>query len=266
MKVKWGKENYPNVELNTDELPLLFKAQLFALTGVQPERQKVMIKGKIVTDDSWQGFPVKDGAQLLMMGAVDEIPEAPTEKTNFVEDMTDNELCQALDLPAGLTNLGNTCYLNAVIQCLKTVPELRESLAKYPGHLFLSREEGPHDHCVVIRDVFDTMDNQAVMTPVMLIQVLHINFPRFAEKLESGNGFVQQDANECWVEILRMLQQKLKPITSSEGNNSASYMSFIDQFFGGTFKVTMKNVEAEDEPESHTTEDFLQLSCFISQG
>lgn len=60
VKVKWGKENYPNVELNTDELPLLFKAQLFALTGVQPERQKVMIKGKIVTDDSWEGFPVKD--------------------------------------------------------------------------------------------------------------------------------------------------------------------------------------------------------------
>ena len=60
VKVKWGKENYPDIELNTDEPPLLFKAQLFALTGVQPERQKVMVKGKVVSDDSWDGLQVKE--------------------------------------------------------------------------------------------------------------------------------------------------------------------------------------------------------------
>ena len=33
-------------------------------------------------------------------------------------------------------------------------------------------------------------------------------FPRFAERGEGG-GYQQQDANECWMEILRMLQVKL---------------------------------------------------------
>lgn len=53
VKVKWGRELFPEVEVNTDEQPMLFKAQLFALTGVQPERQKVMCKGGILKDDEW---------------------------------------------------------------------------------------------------------------------------------------------------------------------------------------------------------------------
>lgn len=58
--MKWGSESFPDVELNTDEQPILFKAQLFALTGVQPERQKVICKGKTVNDDSWDAVPVKE--------------------------------------------------------------------------------------------------------------------------------------------------------------------------------------------------------------
>ena len=41
--VKWGKEKY-TVDADVAEPPLVFKSQLFALTGVAPERQKVMIK------------------------------------------------------------------------------------------------------------------------------------------------------------------------------------------------------------------------------
>ena len=33
--MKWGKETYDEVDLNTEEEPMVFKAQLFALTGVQ---------------------------------------------------------------------------------------------------------------------------------------------------------------------------------------------------------------------------------------
>ena len=49
----------------------------------------------------------------------------------FLEDMDDSELQSAMKLPAGLTNLGNTCYMNATVQCLKTVPEFKDALKQY---------------------------------------------------------------------------------------------------------------------------------------
>ena len=52
VKVKWGKEKY-DVELSTEETPEVFKGQLFALTGVPPERQKVMLGGVTVGDTEW---------------------------------------------------------------------------------------------------------------------------------------------------------------------------------------------------------------------
>jgi ubiquitin carboxyl-terminal hydrolase 14 len=60
VKVKWGKNAYSDIELNTDEDPVLFKAQIFALTGVQPDRQKVMLKGAQLKDDGWGSLPVKN--------------------------------------------------------------------------------------------------------------------------------------------------------------------------------------------------------------
>jgi len=36
------------VDCNTDEPPIVFKATLFSLSGVQPDRQKVMYKGVVI--------------------------------------------------------------------------------------------------------------------------------------------------------------------------------------------------------------------------
>lgn len=270
VKVKWGKETYPDVEVDTQEEPMLFKAQLFALTGVEPDRQKVLIKGSVLKDHEWGNIQLKDGAVVLLMGTKEALPSEPAEKPVFMEDMSENELATALDLPAGLTNLGNTCYMNATVQCLLTVSELKDALKKFQGELFLMRSSGssPQSVTAAMRDLQGLMEKSAVVPPIVLLQVLHTAFPRFAEKSEQG-GFAQQDANECWTEVVRMLQQKLpaidQPASETGPAPAHKYNNFVDQYFGGVFDVTLKCMESEEEPETRTKEHFLQLSCFISQ-
>ena len=45
VNVKWNGKKFENIELDVSEPALVFKTQLFALTNVDVDRQKIMIKG-----------------------------------------------------------------------------------------------------------------------------------------------------------------------------------------------------------------------------
>uniref|UniRef100_A0AAX7TRP6 Ubiquitin carboxyl-terminal hydrolase n=1 Tax=Astatotilapia calliptera TaxID=8154 RepID=A0AAX7TRP6_ASTCA len=287
VNVKWGKEKFDAVELNTEEPPMVFKAQLFALTGVQPDRQKVMVKGGTLKDDEWGNIKLKNGMTLLMMGSADALPEEPAVRPMFVEDMTEEQLASAMELPCGLTNLGNTCYMNATVQCLRSVPELKTALRRslriispplvlVAVHLTsLSRANAPSQYITAaLRDLYETMDKtSSSLPPIILLQFLHMAFPQFAEKGDQGQ-YLQQDANECWLQMMRVLQQKLEPLepettmeTESEGGaaSASAKKNFIDQYFGVEFETSMKCTESEEEEPIKGKESQLQLSCFINQ-
>jgi hypothetical protein len=88
VNVKWGKELFSDIEVDTTQTPMVFKSQLFTLSGVPPERQKVLIKGGQLKDDEWGKQQPKEGMTIMMMGSADEIKvEAPTNAPKFVEDL-----------------------------------------------------------------------------------------------------------------------------------------------------------------------------------
>lgn len=113
-------------------------------------------------------------------------------------------------------------------------------------------------------------------------------FARFAERGEQG-GFQQQDANECWIELMGVLKRHLDMKESASAKNK----SVIDTYFGLEFDTEVKcnfftlyirrwlfhlmivfviniilniaGIESDLEPVTKSKEHFLQYNCYIDK-
>ncbi|TDH65481.1 hypothetical protein CCR75_003912 [Bremia lactucae] len=265
VSVKWGKQVFPDVEVDKTSNVSVFKAQLYALTFVPVERQKLMSK-------AWKGMlkddmdlskleKLVDGAGVMLMGSA-EVVQKPTEPIVFIEDMTVNDIAASGTVyPAGIVNLGNTCYMNATLQCLRPVKELREALKEHSGGVSADLAS---NFTTALRDMYGQLDGSLdSITPSMFVSILRRAYPQFAQQSPRSGGFMQQDSEEFLSTLFATLQQTLtRPAGGLKSLAPTSNM--VDALFGFEMDETIECTESGMEAAVVKKEKALKLVCNIT--
>mmetsp|Transcript_23936 Transcript_23936/g.27821 ORF Transcript_23936/g.27821 Transcript_23936/m.27821 type:complete len:512 (+) Transcript_23936:53-1588(+) len=262
VNVKWGRESL-SADIDVKADLTAFKKELQRLTTVPIEKQKILFKGKILKDDmALADLGITEGAAIMLMGAAEGKALAEqTQKTVFVEDLTAQEKAKIFKeqtgevLPSGLVNMGNTCYMNASLQCLRRINEFKESVQK-----FSNQDTAPDVKLTrSLKNLMTYLDNtDESVKPIEFFQNLTIIRPHFGEMQHGGGGFKQQDADECFQAII----DAVAPYLTYE-NLEGDKENLIDFLFRIDFKATIRNQENPDEPAETRTEYNRKLSCII---
>lgn len=268
LSVKWGKETVALDFIVAGGVKGL-KTELEEKTRVPADRMKIMAKSKglwkgVLKDDF--DFSTIDFAaslskakggplNLLLMGSAAELT-GPKTKTVFLEDLPPEEIAKVQE-PSGLENLGNTCYLNSVVQCLRSVPQFRrglESSTSVPN-------SAPKMFLASLRDTYTQLDRTAAaVPPSTLVRATKMAFPEF-NRTGANGAPMQQDAEEFFSGLLTIAagilteDSQIKaalPFSTPKQLNGAS--NLVDALFGLKMEETLTCDEFDDKGASATAD------------
>ncbi|XP_004288715.1 PREDICTED: ubiquitin carboxyl-terminal hydrolase 23 isoform X1 [Fragaria vesca subsp. vesca] len=177
--------------------------------------------------------------------------------SEFVENGWDPELSFPITfrrIGAGLINMGNTCYLNSVLQCLTYT----EPLAAY-------LQSGRHRNSCHIKNGFcalcaiqEHVSLALQSTKSILPKALVFNLQRISRNFRKSR---QEDAHEYMVNLLESMHKCCLPSGVPSESPSAYEKSLVHKIFGGRLRSRVKCLQCSYC--SDKLDPFLDLSLEI---
>ncbi|KAJ4958056.1 hypothetical protein NE237_025167 [Protea cynaroides] len=180
-----------------------------------------------------------------------------SEGSDFFELGLDPELISGTALRrigAGLENLGNTCFLNSVLQCL-TYTEPFAAYMQSGKHQSSCHTAGFCAMCAIQDHVRRALQSSGrILAPKHLVMNLRCISRNFRNAR-------QEDAHEYMVHLLESMHKCCLPSGVPTESPSAYEKSLVHKIFGGRFRSQVKCMQCSYC--SNTFEPFLDLSLEI---
>eukprot|EP00993_Chasmostoma_nieuportense_P003694 NODE_439_length_2235_cov_59.694972_g407_i0.p1 GENE.NODE_439_length_2235_cov_59.694972_g407_i0~~NODE_439_length_2235_cov_59.694972_g407_i0.p1 ORF type:complete len:694 (-),score=164.41 NODE_439_length_2235_cov_59.694972_g407_i0:102-2183(-) len=177
--------------------------------------------------------------------AVEDVEESIRPKQWLYERSRVNGLMhwpQRSCIGSGLQNLGNSCFMNAVLQCLAYIPPLRNFLASiHKEDTKRYQDLGGFDPLTALKSLFQEMSsaNRQAVAPSYVFR----NLKRLSRALRAGR---QEDAQEFALHMLEACHDALLRSHGGKVDRQSAETTAIHQIFGGYLRSQVKWSRAEE--------------------
>ncbi|XP_076896420.1 ubiquitin carboxyl-terminal hydrolase 25-like [Bidens hawaiensis] len=172
--------------------------------------------------------------------------------------------------PLGFRNLGNTCYLNAVLQCLTYTPPLANFCLQLQHSAFcesLAQQDKKSDcpFCLLEKRIVRSLTaDSTTETPGKIIGGLKLFADHFRlGRQEDAHEFLRYVIDACHTTCLRLkkLQQQRRKVISNGGSDGFSGSSVVKEIFGGALQSQVKCLVCGHE--SNKVDEIMDISIDV---
>lgn len=236
--VQWGSKSF-SLDVNLSAPVSVLMENLHSLTGVPIENQRLLMRrSRLEPASSWpEGL--KQPIKLMLIGSTkeqtDEVKLFKDPKPEPSEQPEPGDQVIPSD-SVGLANLGNTCYMAAVLQVLRNLPKFSDQLKT--------------SHCDAnkLGEWIIKFFNNPEKEWAHLVTLFRICNKDFA-KTENAD-YQQQDAAEFWTYLMKHIRTHIGESVTNP--------------FTIKYKVVQENTKTSETIESEEYDD--KITCSVDEN